>query len=115
MYRLPTSLAVALVLCGPMAAWADESVAPPGAGRMLQQLAEEDWILRAEALHYVGTHRLADASEPVREILRNESLQPWVRGHALVTLARDPRRSAMFRERRLKRWKHSPPMSMTRR
>ncbi|MBJ06900.1 MAG: hypothetical protein CMO40_07270 [Verrucomicrobiaceae bacterium] len=61
--------------------------APAGAGRMLQQLESESWIQQAEALHYLGEHRVELATDSVRSLLNNEKAHPWIRGQALVSLA----------------------------
>ena len=66
--------------------------APPAAttGRMLQQLAVEknDWILRADALQFLATHAVAEAAGPIRELLADTGENPWLRGRALVALAK---------------------------
>ena len=54
--------------------------APAGAGRMLQQLESESWIQQAEALHYLGEHRVELATDSVRSLLNNEKAHPWIRG-----------------------------------
>ena len=56
-------------------------------GRMLQQLNEKDWILRAEALTFLGDNRNKDALERCQEILADEATGPWLRGRALVAIA----------------------------
>jgi HEAT repeat protein len=59
-----------------------------GVGRMLQQLGGRDWILQAEALAFFSEHRIPEALEPCRKILTEKKIQPWVRGRALVAIAR---------------------------
>ena len=55
---------------------------------MLQQLESgEDWILRAEALHFLATHRVTEAMEAIRGILDDSEDNPWLRGRALVAMA----------------------------
>ena len=71
-------------------AWAPLSAAPPpaGAGRMLQQLESESWIEQAEALHYLGEHRVELATDAVRTLLNDKGAHSWIRGRALLTLSR---------------------------
>jgi len=57
-----------------------------GAGRMLQQLESDDWILQAEALHYFAKFSVKDGARATRALLANEKATPWIRGRALVTL-----------------------------
>ena len=90
---LQAALLVACGLAVALAAEPDkaENSNPAGAGRMLQQLDDRDWILRAEALRYLADHRTAAAVDPIRKLLNDEAAQLWVRGQALVALARiDP-------------------------
>ena len=61
--------------------------APAGSGRMLQQLESESWIQQAEALHYLGEHRVELAADSVRSLLNNETAHPWIRGRALLCLS----------------------------
>ena len=90
MHRLPYLLAFAVLLLAPPAV-AQQPRDPPAALRMMQQLQEEDWILRAEALHYLGAHRVASAAEAVGDVLHDESATPWLRGRSLLALAQiDP-------------------------
>lgn len=60
----------------------------PAAGRMLRQLQQTDWILRAGALQYLAKHQVKAASEPIRKILADTTTPPWLRGRALVAIAR---------------------------
>ena len=60
----------------------------PAAGHMLQQLRETDWILRSAALDYLARHRVSAARKPIREILADRAAEPWLRGRALVAIAR---------------------------
>ncbi|MEK6237776.1 MAG: hypothetical protein N2C14_23955, partial [Planctomycetales bacterium] len=60
----------------------------PAAGRMILQLRETDWILRASALEYLARNRVASAARPIREILDDQDARPWLRGRAIVALAR---------------------------
>ncbi len=92
---LPAVATCVLVLCASDTTRAQNAPAPPVTGRMLQQLDADDWILRAEALRYLGDHRIAAAVEPIRAILNNERVQPWVRGQALVALARIDAQAAL--------------------
>ncbi|MFN0125482.1 MAG: HEAT repeat domain-containing protein [Verrucomicrobiales bacterium] len=61
--------------------------APAGTGRMLQQLESGDWILQAEALHYLRKHRVMGGVRATGALLANETARPWIRGRALVTLS----------------------------
>ncbi len=63
-------------------------VSSPATGRMIQQLHAKDWILRADALEYLASHRAREAAKPIRQIVLDEKAQPWLRGRALVALAR---------------------------
>ena len=46
---------------------------------MIQQLQSESWIEQAEALHYLGEHRVEMAAAPVRSLLgaKDAPLDPW--------------------------------------
>ncbi|MED6299499.1 MAG: HEAT repeat domain-containing protein [Verrucomicrobiota bacterium] len=59
----------------------------------LQQLNEEDWILKAEALHYLSENRVQEALESILEIAKNEKEGPWIRSRALVSYCKiqDPK------------------------
>ena len=54
---------------------------------MIQQLESESWIEQAEALHYLGEHRVRMAAKPVRSLLEAKTLHPWTRGQALLSLS----------------------------
>ena len=85
MIRLPHSIpAILLVLAS---AWLQAAPPPAGAGRMLQQLESESWIQQAEALHYLGEHRVELATDAVRSLLNSNTAHPWIRGRALVSLS----------------------------
>ena len=60
----------------------------PAAGHRIQQLRETDWILRSAALDYLARHRVSAARKPIREILADRAAEPWLRGRALVAIAR---------------------------
>lgn len=55
---------------------------------MLHQLETDDWILQAEALHFLGNNKVEQAREAVASLRDNEKSSPWIRGRALVALAR---------------------------
>lgn len=80
--RSPLRLLAAFLVCSSLT-----SAAPAGAGRMLQQLEADGWIQRAEALHYLGEHRVAQASEAVQALRDDEGASPWIRGRALLALS----------------------------
>ena len=48
----------------------------------LQQLNEEDWILKAEALHYLSENKVQEALEKILEITKDEDEIPWIRSKA---------------------------------
>ncbi len=50
----------------------------------LQQLNEEDWILKAEALHYLSENKVQEALEKILEITKDEDERPWIRSKALA-------------------------------
>ena len=54
---------------------------------MIQQLQSESWIEQAEALHYLGEHRVEMAAAPVRSLLGAKDVHPWTRGQALLSLS----------------------------
>ena len=54
---------------------------------MLQQLESESWIQQAEALHYLGEHRVGLAADDVRALLNDKTVHSWIRGRALLTLS----------------------------
>jgi len=62
--------------------------ASPAAGRMLLQLQERDWILRADALQYLSKHKVLAAQKPIIAILGESKTSPWLQGRAMVALAR---------------------------
>lgn len=73
---------------------------PSDAGRMIQQLHARDWILRAAALDYLAKFRVREAMETIRSLVVDQSAQPWLRGRALVAIARidDPAASPLVVE-----------------
>ena len=54
---------------------------------MLQQLETKGWLQRAEALHYLGRHRIEEGADAVRALLHDENATSWIRGRALLALA----------------------------
>ena len=50
----------------------------------LQQLNEEDWILKAEALHYLSENKVQEALESILKIIKDEKERSWIRSKALV-------------------------------
>ncbi len=66
----------------------DQEPHPLAAGRMIQQLHQNDWILRADALDYLAKHRVSDALKPIQNILNENTSSPWMRSRALVAAAR---------------------------
>ena len=50
----------------------------------LQQLNEEDWILKAEALHYLSENKVQEALEKILKITKDEDERPWIRSKALA-------------------------------
>lgn len=58
-----------------------------GTARMLRQLEQRDWILRADALTYLARHRVLEAAAPCRKILADDTVHSWLRGQALIALA----------------------------
>jgi HEAT repeat protein len=50
----------------------------------LQQLNEEDWILKAEALHYLSENKVQEALENILKITKDEGERPWIRSKALA-------------------------------
>ena len=83
MIRFLHSIVIGLLAC----AWLPAAPPPAGAGRMLQQLESESWIQQAEALHYLGEHRVELAADAVRALLNNKTAHSWIRGRALLTLS----------------------------
>ena len=83
MIRLLHSIVAALLACASLPA----APPPAGAGRMLQQLESKSWIHQAEALHYLGEHRVKLAADDVRALLNDKSVHSWIRGRALLALS----------------------------
>ena len=83
MIRFLHSIVIGLLACASLPA----APPPAGAGRMLQQLESESWIQQAEALHYLGEHRVELATDAVRTLLNNKTAHSWIRGRALLTLS----------------------------
>ena len=59
-------------------------VRPSGTIGYLQQLNEEDWILKAEALHYLSENKVPEALESILKITKDEKERSWIRARALV-------------------------------
>ncbi|RZO18149.1 MAG: HEAT repeat domain-containing protein [Verrucomicrobiaceae bacterium] len=59
-------------------------VRPSGTIGYLQQLNEEDWILKAEALHYLSENKVPEALESILKITKDEKERSWIRSRALV-------------------------------
>ena len=57
---------------------------PSGTIGYLQQLNEEDWILKAEALHYLSENKVPEALESILKITKDEKERSWIRSRALV-------------------------------
>ena len=85
MTRLPAWIAAALLAFSSLPG--TSAPAPAGAGRMMQQLESEGWIQQAEALHYLGEHRVELAVDAVRALLNKRTAHPWIRGRALLSLS----------------------------
>ena len=85
MIRLSLSICIGLVV--QVSSWSPAAPPPAGAGRMIQQLQSESWIEQAEALHYLGEHRVEMAAAPVRSLLGAKDVHPWTRGQALLSLS----------------------------
>jgi HEAT repeat protein len=54
---------------------------------MLQQLESKSWIQQAEALHYLGEHRVELAIDDVRALRNDKTVHSWIRGRALLSLS----------------------------
>ncbi|MEO1860005.1 MAG: hypothetical protein ABGZ19_08930, partial [Verrucomicrobiales bacterium] len=54
-------------------------VRPSGTIGYLQQLNEEDWILKAEALHYLSENKVPEALESILKITKDEKERSWIR------------------------------------
>ena len=54
----------------------------------LQNNRVSDWILKAEAIQYCGQNKVLKAIPVLKSILENKKSQPWIRGRALMSLAR---------------------------
>ncbi|HCQ38958.1 MAG TPA: hypothetical protein DIV39_07365 [Verrucomicrobiales bacterium] len=85
MIRLSLSLCIGLIV--QVSGLSQAAPPPAGAGRMIQQLQSESWIEQAEALHYLGEHRVEMAARPVRSLLEAKTVHPWTRGQALLSLS----------------------------
>ncbi len=76
-----------LLLCPHSFAQDAESPAALDIHRLRKQLSSDDWILQCEALQRLGHWQIEDATPAITNILEN-SKTPWLRGRALVALAR---------------------------
>ena len=54
--------------------------------RMTKLLAKGDWILRADALNYLGENRCKEAADEIKKIVANQSLDSWIRVKAIDAL-----------------------------
>ena len=61
---------------------------PPAAGRFISQLDHDDWILRADALHYLAKNRVQAALPAIRSIAADKAENPWIRGRALIAFCK---------------------------
>ena len=62
----------------------EASERPSGTIGYLQQLEEKDWILKAEALHYLSKNNVKESSESIFKIANNNTENPWIRSKALI-------------------------------
>ena len=85
MIRLTLSICIGLVVH--ISSWSPAAPPPAGAGRMIQQLQSESWIEQAEALHYLGEYRVEMAATAVGALLESQTVHPWTRGQALLSLS----------------------------
>ena len=61
---------------------------PSAAAQMFEQLASGDWIQKAEALDYLSRYDVPDVAPRIKAMLENPKAHGWLRGRALVALAR---------------------------
>lgn len=60
------------------------SARPPGTIGYLQQLEDDDWILKTEALHYLAENNVKESIEKIFKIAQNENENSWIRSKALI-------------------------------
>ncbi|MGB0610858.1 MAG: HEAT repeat domain-containing protein [Verrucomicrobiales bacterium] len=60
------------------------SARPPGTIGYLQQLENDDWILKTEALHYLAENNVQESLEKIFKIAQNENENSWIRSKALI-------------------------------
>ena len=60
------------------------SARPPGTIGYLQQLEDDDWILKTEALHYLAENNVQESLEKIFKIAQNENENSWIRSKALI-------------------------------
>ncbi len=60
------------------------SARPPGTIGYLQQLEDDDWILKTEALHYLAENSVKESIEKIFKIAQSENENSWIRSKALI-------------------------------
>ena len=60
------------------------SARPPGTIGYLQQLEDDDWILKTEALHYLAENNVKESIEKIFKIAQSENENSWIRSKALI-------------------------------
>lgn len=60
------------------------SARPPGTIGYLQQLEDDDWILKTEALHYLAENNVKESIEKIFNIAQSENENSWIRSKALI-------------------------------
>ncbi|MFW6163265.1 MAG: HEAT repeat domain-containing protein, partial [Planctomycetota bacterium] len=88
-WHLASGIVLSLAAGLPLAAGEDKARAadPLAVEQALTDLRSGDWVLQWQALRQLADWEVADAAPAIREVLAKDR-RPWVRGRALVALAR---------------------------
>merc|ERR1712078_610915 len=73
----------------------NSSARPSGTIGYLQQLKEEDWILRTEALHYLCENNVKESVDQILKIASDNNENSWIRSQALIAYCKIQKSSSV--------------------
>ena len=73
----------------------NSSARPSGTIGYLQQLKEEDWILRTEALHYLSENNVKESVDQILKIALDNNENSWIRSQALIAYCKIQKSSSV--------------------
>ena len=73
----------------------NSSARPSGTIGYLQQLKEEDWILRTEALHYLSENNVKESVDQILKIASDNNENSWIRSQALIAYCKIQKSSSV--------------------